>query len=54
MQLMAVLNEWLKSHGYGTLVEQPATDQIADLAKRFRNPAAHADNFTRDQASEAN
>jgi hypothetical protein len=39
--------------GYSRLVEPAAADQIANLAKRFRNPAAHAETFTRDQVSEA-
>jgi tetratricopeptide (TPR) repeat protein len=53
MRLMAIFWDWLKGYGYGPLLDQIATDQIAILARRFRNPAAHAETFTRDQAAEA-
>ena len=53
MRLIAMLKKWLAEHRYSSLLEPAAAEQIAKLAKMFRNPAAHAETFAREQALEA-
>jgi hypothetical protein len=53
MQLLSSLKGWILAHGFRELIEAVTADQIADIAKRFRNPAAHAETFSREQATEA-
>ena len=53
MQLLGQLKGWIQENGFEILIEGSAADEIADIAKRFRNPAAHAETFSRDKANEA-
>jgi tetratricopeptide (TPR) repeat protein len=53
MTLLALLREWTESNGYGHLIDQGTPDEIAEIAKDYRNPAAHSKTFSRDDATAA-
>lgn len=51
MQLLGHLKSWIQDNGFEHLIDGSTADEIADIAKRFRNPAAHAEAFTREEAN---
>ena len=52
LKLLGLFREWLLAKGFESLLTQERTEALSELARSYRNPAAHAESFTHKQARE--
>ncbi len=51
LKLVGLFRDWLISNGYEPLLSEGCPDALSDIARLYRNPAAHAESFTLEQAN---
>jgi tetratricopeptide (TPR) repeat protein len=51
LKLVGLFREWLTVNGYEELMSGESPDALSEIARSYRNPAAHAESFTHEQAT---
>jgi tetratricopeptide (TPR) repeat protein len=53
MELLGAFSDWIEGKGLGEIIEQGVANEIAHIAKSYRNPATHSLAFSKEDAQEA-